>query len=204
MSGKGKREALLKVRNAEYYGEQAKAVRKAAPRNKDAGDVGFSRGLKNGAGITDHKGVGDGSVVLQVLGCESCSWCDTKLCPHFGDVTRKKFHSNKICGERVKLGVFLHEEGHKITFKKLLWLKQAVEADKIAQHLTKEAMDERVRFSDVYPWKKLIVEAMSQFIKHEEVNKPLADKIVNPSDFADALDKARSRVVDAEVKDEDG
>ena len=197
MIKKSNKDKLLKVRNAEYYSEESKGERKIAPRNKEVGQV-FMSNVKNGSGIMAHKNP-ENSVILQILGCGECSWCDTKLCPHFGDVTRKKPHSNRICSQRVQLGVLLSEDGHKITFKKLLWLKQALEADKIGQHLTKEAMDGNVLFRDVYPWKKLVAEAMAQFVKHEEGSTVTVKKGVTPSDLADMLDRAKT--VDAEVED---
>ncbi len=187
-----KNEDLLKVRNADYYREESVGDRRVAPRNRDVDQVRFG-GVKGGHALATR---GDG-VILKVLGCSSCSWCETVLCPHFGDVSRGKPHANKICGGRVELGVLLSEEGHKITFKKLLWLKQAVEADKISQYLTKEALDKRVAFRDVYPWKKLVVEAMSQFVKQEEGSKVTVERKVTPGDLADLLDDAR--VVDVEV-----
>lgn len=189
---------VLKVSNADFYSGVAKAGRRVAPRNREAGKVGFGK-VKDGSGLSAHSG---GSVILDVLGCASCGWCETVMCPHHGGVTRRKLHSNRICGERVRLGVMLSEDGHKITFKKLLWLKQAVEAEKISQHQTKEAMEGRVPFRDVYPWKKLVAETMAQFIKQEEGSKVRVERKMSPADLADLLDDAR--VVDGEVEKDGG
>jgi len=170
MSG-GRKRDLLKARNADYYADVSKAERRVA--KGGVSEVSFGN-VKGGSSLGAR---GNNSLILSVLGCVGCSWCETELCPHSSEVSKVKSHTNKICGERIALGKFLVEDGHKVDYKRLLWLKQAVEADKIGGYLAGKALRDEggVSLRDVLPWKRLVADAMAAFVKQEEGSKVTMD-----------------------------
>lgn len=152
-------------------------------------------------GHNEGRGMGllKNSKTVMIMGCAKCGWCETPKCPHYGEVNRRRHHSNGFCTQRLELANALIEDGVIMTPNRLIMIKHFMELEEIDMGIQKKIADGEIDAMAILPFKKLLLDTIKDLIKHEEGSKLTVKKDVSPLDVADILRKNREKTVNAKV-----
>lgn len=158
----------------------------------------FSK-LKAGQGLDKYRH--RDSAILEVFGCKSCRWINTKLCPHSkdngGSVTHMKHHAKGICSQRLSTPILLHNEGLKMTGENMKQVQKLMDSEYFSLYKQKQAEDGKCDINDCFPWEKLGADILKEIRKQNEGSRIISENRINPSDINDLLRNAKE--VDVEV-----
>lgn len=150
--------------------------------------------MKNGQYVHPH------TDLIKIFGCKGCRWIETDLCPHRDNgVSRKKYHMNGYCSQRMLVPMAIDKSGFKMTMPRLLQVRGLMDAEVFSKFVQDEAMKGKRDINDVFPWEKLKADILDRIRKQDEGSKVTVEKKFTPSDLANLIDKAKE--VNVEVVD---